>query len=87
MAKTPQSVVRVGVLINGNRHWTVREIDEPGIPKTIVLNILGQDLELSRVVAKFILLLLMEDENNYIVEFAQDNLKSIKSTKKNPQMF
>lgn len=84
-AKTPENVERIRVLINQNRRLTVREIEEDlGIPKTIVSEILSQDLGMSRVFAKFIPRLLTEDQKNYRVEVAQDNLETIRNK---PEMF
>jgi len=84
-AKTPENVERVRVLINQNRRLTVREIEEDlGIPKTVVSKILSQDLGMSRVAAKFVPRLLTENQKNYRVEVAQDNLETIRNK---PEMF
>lgn len=79
-ARTPENVERVRIAINKNRRLTVRELEEDhGIPKTIVSEILTQDLGMSRVAAKFVPRLLTQLQKNYRVEVAQDNLETIRN--------
>ena len=69
---------RVRSAINKNRRLTVRGLEENlGIPKTIVSQILIEDLGMSRVIAKFLPRVLTEDQKNFRVEIVKDNLESI----------
>ena len=83
-ARNLENVQRVRVLINQNRRLNVREIEEElEIPRTLVWEILRQDLGMSRVAAKFVPRLLTE-QKNYRVKVAQENLEAIGN---NPVMF
>lgn len=51
--------------------------EDLGIPKTIVFGILTEDLGMNRVIAKFVLRVLTEDQKNSRVEIAEDILEFI----------
>ena len=54
-SRTPEKVESVRAAINENRRLTVRELEEDlGIPRTIVSQILTEDLGKIRVAAKFV---------------------------------
>jgi len=83
--KIPENVERVKVMIIENRRLTVREIEEDlSIPKTIVSEILSQELGMSCVAPKFVPRLLTKDQKSYRVEVARNNLYSIR---KQPEVF
>ena len=59
-SRTPENVESIRAAINENQRLTVRELEEGlGIPQTIVSQILTEDLGKKRVVAKFVLRLLL----------------------------
>jgi len=73
-SKTAENVERVRSAINKNRRLTVRELEEDfGISKNIVNRILTEDLEMYRVIAKFVPRVLTEDQKNSRVEIVEDN--------------
>ena len=75
--RTPENVERVRVAINENQWLTVRELKEAlGIPWTIVSEILMEDLDKKRVVAKFVLWPLLQEKKELRAEVAQDLLET-----------
>ena len=68
-SRAPENVERVQAAINKDRQLTVRELEAGlGIPKTTVPEILTQDLGMKRVVAKFILWLLLPEQKEHCGE-------------------
>jgi hypothetical protein len=67
----------VQAAINENRRFTVREIEEaPGIPWTIVSEILTEDLGTKCAAAKFVPRLLSQEQKEFRAEIAQDLLET-----------
>ena len=71
-----------------SRRLTLRKLEEdPGMPKTLIWEILTSNLQMTRVCAKFIPKSLSAEEKKFRLEIAQDNLekKAEKSTSKSEQ--
>ena len=76
-SRTPENVESVRAAINKNRRLTVREFEEDlGIPRTIVSQILTDDLGKKRVAAKFVLRLLSREQKGFLAAVAQDLLET-----------
>ena len=72
--RTPENVEHVRAAINKDQRLTVRELEtDLGIPKTTVSEILMQDLGMKRVVAKFILWILLPEQKEHCAAVANDN--------------
>ena len=72
-SRTPENVEHVGAAINKDRRLTVWELEAHlGIPKTTVSEILVQDLDMKRVMAKFVLRLLLPEQKERHAEVAND---------------
>jgi len=75
--RTPENVESVRAAINENWRLTVQELEEDmGIPRTIVSQILTEDLGKKRVAAKFVLLLLSREQKEFHAVVAQDFLET-----------
>jgi plasmid maintenance system antidote protein VapI len=80
-SRTPENVKRVQAAIKENRRLTVRELEEAlGIPRTIVSEILTEDLSKKRVAAKFVPRFLSQEQKEFRVEVAQDLLETANKT-------
>lgn len=78
-ARTLENVERVCIAINENCCLTVQELEEDyGISKTIISEMLTQDLRMSRKAAKFVPQLLTQLQSNYGVKIDQNNLEMIR---------
>ena len=76
-SRTPENVERVRAAINKDRRLTVRELEKDlGIPKTIVSEILTQDLGMRRVVAKFVPRILLPEQKELRATVANDLLQT-----------
>ena len=65
--------LRMFNMYNKDRRLTVQELESDlGIPKTTVSEILMQDLGMKRVVAKFVLQLLLPEEKEHCAAVAND---------------
>ncbi|GFG29202.1 hypothetical protein Cfor_05014 [Coptotermes formosanus] len=65
-SRTPENVERVRAAIKENRRLTVRELEEDlGIQRTIVFEILTEDLGMKRVAAKFVPRLLSQEQKEF----------------------
>jgi len=53
-SRTPENVESIRAAINENQRLTMQEFEDLGIPRTIVSQILTEDLGKKRVVAKFV---------------------------------
>lgn len=75
---TTENIDRVRLAIEEDRRLTVRELENDlGIPKTCVSRILTENLNMTRVCAKFILKMLTKEQKNLCVEIARDNLELV----------
>ena len=73
---TTENIERVRLAINQDRRLSVRKLEsELGIPKSNVWNILTENLQMTRVCAKFVPKLLTEEQKNLRLEIAEDNLE------------
>jgi len=80
-SRTPENVKRVQAAIEKNRRLTVRELEEAlGIPRTIVSEILTEDLGKKRVAAKFVPGLLSQEQKEFRAEVAKDLLETANKT-------
>jgi hypothetical protein len=76
-SRTPENVERVQAAINENRRLSVQELEEDlGIPKTIISEILTEDLGMKHVAAKFVPQLLSQEQKEFRTEVAQDLLET-----------
>ena len=76
-SRTPGNVERVWAAINKDRRLTVWELEaDLGIPKATVCEILMQNLIIKRVVAKFILRLLLPEKKEYGAAVANDLIQT-----------
>src|ERR1700729_3035681 len=76
-SRTPENVERVRAANNKDRRLTVRELEKDlGIPKTIVSEILTQDLGMRRVVAKFVARILLPEQKELRATVANDLLQT-----------
>ncbi|XP_026827933.1 protein GVQW3-like [Ooceraea biroi] len=82
--RTAENVERVRVAINENRRLTARElVKNLGIAKTILYQILAEDLGMSHVTTKYVPRVLTQEQKDFRVEVAEDILESIK---KDPEL-
>ena len=76
-SRTPEDVERVQAAIHKDQLLTVQELEaDLGIPKMTVLKILMQDLGMKRVVAKFVLWLLLLDQKEYCAAVANNLIQT-----------
>jgi len=76
-SRTPENVESIRAAINENRRLTVQELEENlGIPRTIVSQILTEDLGRKRVAAKFDPWLLSREQKEFRAAVAQDLLET-----------
>ena len=76
-SRTPENVESVRAAFNENRRMTVRELEEDlGIARTIVSQILTEDLGKKRVAAKFVPRLLSREQKEFRAAVAQDLLET-----------
>ena len=76
-SRTPGNVERVWAAINKDRRLTVWELEaDLGIPKATVCEILMQNLIIKRVVAKFILRILLPEQKEYGAAVANDLIQT-----------
>lgn len=75
--KTADNIEGMRLAIEQDRRMTVRELEEDlGIPKTIISEILTENLRMKRVCAKFIPKLFTAEQNTRL-EIALDNLEMV----------
>jgi len=76
-SRIPENVESVRAAINKNRQLTVRELEEDlGIPRTIVSQILTEDLGKKHVEAKFVLRPLSREQKEFHAAVTQDLLET-----------
>ena len=76
-SRTPENAERVRAAISEDGRLTVRELEaDPGIPNTTKSKILSQDLGMKRVVAKFVLQLLLPEEKEHCAAVANDLIQT-----------
>ena len=73
-SRTPENVESVRAAINENRRLTVRELEDLGISRTIVSQILTEDLGKKHVAAKVVPRLLSREQKEFRAAVAQDLL-------------
>ena len=67
-SRTPENIERVQAAVKKNQRLTVRELAEDlGIPRTIVSEILTEDLCIKRVGTKFVPRLLTQEQKEWIM--------------------
>ncbi|XP_042243425.1 protein GVQW3-like [Homarus americanus] len=74
-SRTTENVERVRVAINENRRLTVRELEDLGLPRTSVSEILMQDLGMKRVAPKFVPRLLPRELRNFVLKLQRTCFK------------
>ena len=74
-SRAPEDVERVWGAVNNDGWLTVWETDL-GIPKTTVSEILMQDLGMKRVMAKFVLWLLLPEQKEHWASVANDMIQT-----------
>jgi len=75
-SRTPENVESVRAAINENQQLTVQELEDLGIPRTIVSQILTEDLGKKRVAEKFVPRLLSREQKEFRAAVAQDLLET-----------
>jgi histone-lysine N-methyltransferase SETMAR len=75
-SKTTENVESVTPAINENRRLTMQELEDVGIPQTILSHILTEDLGKKRVAAKFLPRLPTRQQKEFRAELAQDSLET-----------
>lgn len=79
-SKSVHNIEQVRLAIEKDRRLTVRELeDDLGLPKSTIWEIITSNLGMKRVCAKFIPKLLSEEQKNYRVEIARDNLEMVEN--------
>jgi len=76
-SRTPENVESIRDAINENRRLTVQELKKDlGIPRTIISQILAEDLGKKRVAAKFVPRLLSRQQKEFHAAVAQDLIET-----------
>ncbi|KAL2740930.1 hypothetical protein V1478_001071 [Vespula squamosa] len=79
-----ENIERVRLAIKENRRLTIRQLmDDLGVPKTIIIEILIQNLQMSRLFTRFVPRVLSQYMKDSRVEIAEDNLETIR---KHPEL-
>ena len=76
-SKTSENVERVQPAINKDGQLAVQELEaDLGVPKTIVSEILTQDLSMKCIMAKFVLWLLLPEQKEHHATAANDFIQT-----------